>query len=351
MPRASTCGRAGSLPGSTTRRNPAELVRRQAAHLVGLVAEDLREGLAHDPEQVMVDAYGITVTYVAASTSSRCSIDGTYTANPPAITVATSLSAGRERFSLLHELGHHLQRNDFDSIDVLNRAGKNRRTLEEDICDSFAAEILLPEPDVDDALDGQLPSAEALASLYKEHSASRAACCVRIAQRLRSSGYVLLTNLDGHVAFAATAGDALPLARGTRQVDELFAEALSGRVTRGKTRVTYPSQWQSPVYFGELLQAGDWVFGVLQDQPPSWQVVPLKGDELKPAPGQIECGHCGETFAGWNPPCERCHVRTCAHCGRCECTKTPAPRTCQGCWLLLAPSRFPDDGPFCLDCA
>lgn len=351
MQAASTSGRAGSLPGSTTRRNSADLVRRQASHLVGLVAEDLRARLAHDPEGVIADDYGITVNYVAASTSSRCSIDGTYTAKPPTMTIATSASAGRERFSLLHELGHHLQRHDFDSIDVLNRAGKSRRTLEEDICDSFAAEILLPDEDVDDALDGQLPSVEALVSLYRDHSASRAACCVRIAQRLRSSGYVLLTDVEGCVAFAATAGDALPLARGTRQVDELFAEALSGRSTRGKTRVTYPSQWQSPVYFGELQQVGDWVFGVLQDQPPSWQVVPLKGDELKPAPGQIECGHCGETFTGWKPPCDRCEVRTCTHCGRCDCTKAPAPRTCQGCWLLLAPSRFPIDGVFCLDCA
>ncbi len=339
------------MPGSTTRRNPAELVRRQSRHLVRLVAEDLQAALARDPEQVITDQYGITVNYVGASSPSRCSIDGTYIAKPPTITIATSASTGRERFSLLHELGHHLQRNDFDSIDVLNRAGKGRRTLEEDICDSFAAEILLPKPDVDDALDGQLPSVEALVRLYKDHSASRAACCVRIAQRLRSSGYVLLTDAEGHVAFAATAGDALPLARGTQQVDELFVEALSGRRTRGKMRVTYPSQWQSPVYFGELQQVDGWVFGVLQDQPPAWQVVPLKGDELKPSPGTIECGHCGETFTGWKPPCERCGVRTCTHCGRCDCTKAPAPRTCQGCWLLLAPSRFPDDGPFCLDCA
>ena len=339
------------MAGSTPRRNPAEQVRRLSKHLVGLVPEAIRDDLAHEPEHAIRDSYGITVNYVSASTSSRCSIDGTYVAKPPTITIATASSSGRERFSLLHELGHHLQRNDFDSIDALNHAGRSRRTLEEDVCDSFAAEILLPEQHVDDALDGQLPSVDALVRLYREHSASRAACCVRIAQRLRSSGYVLLIDSDEKVAFAATAGDAFPLARGTQQMDELFVEAQSGRRTRGKVRVSYPSQWQSPMYFGELHQVDGWTFGVLQDQPPAWQVIPLKGDELKPAPGQIECEHCGETFAGWKSPCERCGVRTCTHCGRCECTKIPAPRTCQGCWLLLAPSRFPDDGPFCSDCA
>lgn len=328
------------------------LVRRQALHLVSLIAEDVLERLARTPESVISVHYGIAVEYVAASTSGRCSIDGTYIAQPPTITVASAGSGGRERFSLLHELGHHLQRNDFDSIDVLNRAGKNRRTLEEDVSDAFAAEILLPESEVEDALGGQLPSVRALIELFERHSASRAACCVRVAQKMRSSGYVMLTDLDGRLAFAATAGDALPLARGVGQdFGDLLDKAVRGLPARGKARATYRSQWRSPVFFGEFRCLGDWVFAVLQDQPPAWQVVPLLDHERKPSPPEVDCPHCGETFLGWNAPCERCGARSCTQCGKCDCSRSPVPRVCQGCWLLLAPSQFPGDGDFCLDCS
>src|ERR1019366_923254 len=59
-----------------------------------------------------------------SQTDERCSVAGGYvhTTVPPTLSVTNSLSPGRRSFTVLHELGHHLQKNDV----VLARAVRSQ---------------------------------------------------------------------------------------------------------------------------------------------------------------------------------------------------------------------------------
>src|ERR1022692_2335304 len=76
-----------------------------------------RERLQHDALAELCRWQEIQVRTVPdTQADQRCSVAGGYvhTTAPPTLTVTMSLSPRRQAFTALHELGHHLQRNDID---------------------------------------------------------------------------------------------------------------------------------------------------------------------------------------------------------------------------------------------
>lgn len=121
----------------------------------------------------------------------------------PVIRVARQRVAGqsgkgyypRECFTLLHELGHHLQASDlqlFANLQAIRDTGK-RKDAEERACDIFAAKALLPDSLFD---GGREPDASLVVDLYEHRHASRQVIVRRLAPMLKTGSWITLLNLD-----------------------------------------------------------------------------------------------------------------------------------------------------------
>jgi len=199
-----------------------------------------------------------------------CSVSGTYSYEDARIVVGRSPSRRRQFFTALHEFGHHLQQREEESVVILEDEPDDGVLLEDDVCDGFAAEVLMPDGLLRDAFSAKGPTAADVVDLFDATHASREACCVRAVQRLRGQGYVMLCDLDGVAVFSAT-NTPYPVRRGTPQLgNKVIEAALRWRFASREARVTFPSGWRSPKFFGDARVDGDYVFGVFVEHMPPW---------------------------------------------------------------------------------
>lgn len=137
-----------------------------------------------------------------------CSVAGTYynetSSSLPIISVAQSMSSGRDAFTALHELGHHLQRTRGPLADELAELDVELSFIVEDeVCNRFAAAVLIPA-DLADAVFGEgTPTAGNVVELANRTIASRSAVCVRASQHLKTPGLVVLLDPEDNVQFAS----------------------------------------------------------------------------------------------------------------------------------------------------
>lgn len=312
--------------------------------------------LVVDPCRALASWDQVELRYVpAVETDSRCSVAGAYVWDePPVLAVARSTSAGRRGFTALHELGHHLQQTDVDLAQHLAEAGDRGRLLEDAVCDAFAASVLLPDALVDEHIPAAGPSVYDIGDLNAASSASRAAVCVRAAQRLRSPGHVLLLDYDGSVQFAAAQG-LPPVAKGSNQSSvPVIQDALGFRTAKGRTRVLY----RDGIRGGELFaQAGDLdgylVVVMTADRPPWEDAFVLPSTETAPVAATRVCPNpgCGEEFESFGTSCPRCRVPKCPECGTCECPPVVAERQCETCFQVQSARAFEGDSMVCESCS
>lgn len=339
------------MSGWTPRGSRTAQAQALAVTLAQELGEEHRCHLADEPAQAIAQDYGIEVTFREPSPDPSCSVDGLFHPNPPRIVVARSIPT-REAFSLLHEFAHYLGRNSLVVMEALHQLSPRRqRALEEDVCDAFAAEILLPTERVDAVLDGGEVSAEVLRALAAEGRASRAACCVRLAQKLDGDSYVVLADLDGSLRFCAAGGDAYRVARTAEQPREsaLTRAARSGRAQE-TDRLTHRSGGKTPTMYVDACADSEYVYAIYQARKPSWAVVPIPDHQRKALRPEVICAHCGTEFTAFEEPCERCETPACTSCQRCGCQPTSTLRICQGCWLQKPLAEFPAEEPYCQEC-
>jgi hypothetical protein len=282
-----------------------------------------------------------------------CSVAGSYDdlMHPPALCVARSASHRRRQFTVLHELGHHLQTNDIGlattSLDFDDDAT-------DAACDSFAARVLLPDDLVTGCFADRTPSAGDIVRLYEASTASRAACVVRAAEHLLSSGMVVLYDAAGVVSFAAGRG-VYPPARGSDQSrTALVTAALQdpGRadglaVTVDATTIRYRTHDSGPLY-GQAAWCDGYLIAVLVEHHAPWTTFsPTRGPAAPRVPRSADCGVCDETFPILDA-CPTCGEPRCPS-GHCQCTHD-RERPCDRCFLTWAPGRFPGGGTTCVDC-
>jgi hypothetical protein len=144
--------------------------------------------------------------------SQQCECDGYYestlTPGRPWILYRDDVAPGRVRFTLLHELGHHLIW-DVDPqllslIDAIAGDRSDPARLEERVCHRFASTLLVSDKLLDHVLSGSDPDVSHVEVLGQLSPASWQAVAVRVAQRMRAPGAVILLRSPGRVAFAAT---------------------------------------------------------------------------------------------------------------------------------------------------
>jgi Zn-dependent peptidase ImmA (M78 family) len=286
----------------------------------------------------------------------RCSVAGGYVHStvPPTLTVTDSLSPRRRQFTALHEFGHHLQKNDARLAVAVRRQPADKEAFEDAACDMFASLVVLPDAVLGDRPDGRSPSAADVVALFDRTQASRAACCVRIAERLGTHGVVAVLDAAGTVSFAAGHGEVYPPARGSSQASTpLVTAALrrDGDVRVDDTYVQYLTGTRSELLYGDAAWSGEYLITVAVLDRPSWKAfAPPRTRTRQFVPSSAICEVCGEEFT----PTETCPTCRTARCptGHCSCTLT-AERLCEGgCFQVLHPNRFPSrTATVCRDCA
>lgn len=333
-----------------------QTARKHARRLVHEIEETTRAQLAQDPSAAVVAELGLTLREVpAGDVRSGCPIDGYYDHDAGAIVVAAAASPGRRNFSILHELGHRLVLGD-DELGDLLWEHDNAEQWEERICDAIAGELLIPASVVDRHIDDKGPTAASVAGLFDDlgGTASREACAVRAAQRMRAPGYVIVAECDGVVRFAARSQTALPIARGTPQ-DELHPLAVAGR--RGSSRqsnvtLVHGTSWETDPMHADCIRHDDYVFGVFTVGAPAWTVA-FSGLRVPDhhTPDHF-CGRCQEPFDSFDPACTSCRERRCPECGWCACHDHAdddlTPCRDRGCGLSWPAARLVDG--LCPDC-
>lgn len=287
-------------------------------------------------------------------TDARCSVAGGYLHHtaPPTLTVTRSQSPRRRQFTALHELGHHLQKNDARLGLAVRRHRVHREAFEDAACDAFAARVLLPDETLTAWPSDRAPEAADIVDLYEQTQASRAACCVRAVDRLHGHGFVAVLNDAGIVSFAAGRGEIFPPARGSSQAaTPLVSAALRGRVNArvDSTWVQYRNGSTSSELYGDATWSGEFLIVVAVIDRPGWkQFAPPRTAASRFLPGEVTCEVCTTEFEPADR-CDRCRTYRCPS-GHCECTLA-AERRCDGCFQVLHPARFATPGArLCKDC-
>lgn len=299
----------------------------------------------------LIEAFDVTVT-IKDSVPSGCSVAGSHTSS--SITVVRSEPA-RMRFTALHELGHVLAEDD-DIVQEAIHARAASRDLEEDICDAFAARLLLNDEVVTRALATYRRTARGLRELVRSATASREACAVAVAQRLDAPGYVgVIYPSSGVLSFAARSGDVLPLRRRLDQSASAIGPVLTGPSTlteRGSLR--FENGTETHRMYLDAVRSDDLVYFVATEDRADWGAVTtdrLEDEQFE----RLEEAHCDKCAIGFTVRrrCRGCTEPIHEDCNSCACEVRPllGERPCSNCFTTYPPATYPSGGELCENCA
>ncbi|WP_116199563.1 ImmA/IrrE family metallo-endopeptidase [Amycolatopsis circi] len=311
-----------------------ERVRAEYPELLSLLGPNAEEAIQKWPNLSL----SLTDDGDPEIVRSDCSTSGLYIwgQRRSRIIVARSPSRGRNAFTILHELSHHLQRSDPEWLDVLSDLSDNQaRTLEHLVCDEFASEILMPRASISKFVGVDRIAAAGIRDLYEQTHASRAAAIVRTRPLLPLDSVSLLLADDGTLVFSQSRGELVAPSRQGEVTGNLLEDALSrvGGEAAGSVNFKY--------------ETGTFLEGIAATAAVDYEgryvfVVATKVDrydEIKTEwkPTVVECP-CGESFASNEAlsPCARCKGRICPFCERCYCASGKNSTVCTVCWTELS---------------
>lgn len=288
-----------------------------------------------------------------------CGIEGQYDESTRTIRVQCASSRRRTWFTALHELGHDQARRHPEVARAIAQLSADAgRRFEEEVANSFAAAVLIPNEVLEEVMGDKAPTAVAVVELFRDDRVhgSREACCVRAAQRMSGAGYVVLAE-GGVVRFCAVAGGAYRVARGAVQdpAHLLRRAAEHGRATDYHVTLRHASGHPTPAFAGQAVADGLYVFAVLTDatQLPWGDWLPPR--DSRPADGapEIWCEQCDEITEAWHRCDSDSRHRVCGVCGWCDCRAPKAKlkeRTCNSCTLAKHVDLFDEHPEICRDC-
>ncbi len=273
---------------------------------------------------------------------SRCGGGGYYKPQPPTIFLHPSI-ARRNNFTLVHELGHHLQQHHPElAFELMDLSPHARKLAEEKISNEVASQILLPWSE--EPLDARfVHPAELMAGLFSASSASRSAVLERVIGLLPGTAkwILVVSDLEGVVEHGHSTYTDLQPARGSHQpgLKALAEEAASGPVRRRfheGIRYKTGSELHEMLAEAVLDHEGRYLFVALTP-------------EARFGTGRMdwptfECANpaCGKTFeAKWvKRYCDKCGDPACSWCDRCSCDPTNTGVTCDKCFMPWAPAEL-----------
>lgn len=336
--------------------------RPLAGRVRSSIDKELLSGLAADPA-VVAPAFGVKVlAWEVVAAGDPCSCDGIYVSEgvtTPVIGYRPTPNSRRENFTVLHELGHHLIRQDDAMLSLLADMGEDGgREAEERVCHAFAAATLVPDDLVTDVLGGSRPGPNHIVDLFHRSTASREVCAIRIAEHIPGMGYAVLA--DRHttsIRFAAPSPTCPYVWRRGSVLSRThpFWKTEPGTgARRCEAAIEWPSGNKLKLW-AETIADDRIAYAVMTDDP---YIAPESGLTLvgtattmaRPVAMSGSCRHCGADTWGYRA-CDECGDVHCKHCGRCGCgAREAAELTCSRCYELKAAHLFPTGGGVCVDC-
>jgi hypothetical protein len=339
---------------------PTPTIASVTAALVEFVAPIVDDLASEDPIvaiETYFDPLKVRCLPAASLSSSDCSIDGYYETNVdparPWILYADDVTPARARFTILHELGHHLLFTTaallLDDLDAIGGSAPRAIQAEEAVCHGFAGRVLIPQHLVDAEIDGQALRPDQIVALHDRSQASWEAVAVRAASAATRRAAVLLIREPGEISFAATSTrmSQWRWSRGSRaQPTGPVARALGVERQRAvKDTYRWDLAYAEQFYCDTIRvhdrlaiavlseQRSDGEFDILEEVDPSWKTT----EEF--------CLRCGdERDVGW---CDTCRGRKCRSCGSCRCNPPVENPLCTRCFLH---NPFRPGAAVCRDC-
>jgi Zn-dependent peptidase ImmA (M78 family) len=331
---------------------------RLAQRLELSLGPETRSQLSKDPRAAIEDLGVRVVAFENVWANEECGCDGVYFWEPrPTIAYLPTPGSRRENFTLLHELGHHLYRQNDDAISALGDLDDDEfQIAQENLCDAFAGRALIPDDVVNDVLEGRRPEARDLPKLFEVSIGSREVCAVRLAERMPCFGYVaFLDPINSTVRFASASpqcpyrwrrGSKLPTSHPVWQA----SKKVNG--FRGQGEVIWDGGRKN--LWLDALDDGPVVIAVFSEER-YWKATGLNilsgtSSMARPPAMSGTCKHCGANTWGYRA-CDKCGDVTCKNCGRCGCgAKAVREMVCSRCGLLRAATLFSGGSTVCRDC-
>ena len=340
---------------------PSTSVERIAAELAAIVSEDAAYDLRFEEPDRAVERHFRPLRARALprtmSFGDTCSTDGWYDANidpeRPWIFYSGDQNEKRIRFTIAHELGHHLLVSDgsglLDDMDQLGESARELNAIEESICHQFAGALLIRDSDLVEVIgDHQVLPAHIL-ELYRHGAASLEAIAVRVAGQMTQAGAVVLMRSDSTVGFCASSPDLGrswwgrgspvdpdgPLARATTREFQAVPETYR-----------FGLAFATQLFCDTLPVDGKYAIAVLSDRPSIGTRMVLVEVEPRWKDDVQFCSWCVsvERDVGW---CDICKRQRCRQCDRCGCVAPGNDPVCPAC-RLRSPRRPGAD--VCRDC-
>ena len=332
-----------------------------AAALLDHVAEEVRVDLRSEHPGSAVELYfgpiGCQALPSASITRGSCSIDGYYTSDidpeQPWIFYADDVHEDRARFTILHELGHHLVVTVADSLlddlDILGGSAEGAIQVEEAVCHRFAGNLLVPDRLLQETIGCDRVRPNHVVAIHEHGAASWEACAVRVAEVMPVAGAVVLLRDGATVAFCAASsrmGSAWWPRDSRLDPNGPLARGLSLRQTAQPDQYRFGLGYPRAMFCDTLPVHGGLAIGVLSDKPSDGSLSII--EEAEPAwKERVQfCEWCQgvERERGW---CYRCSGPYCPECDRCGCRHPVKNPLCPVCGLLK-PAR--PGASMCRDC-
>ena len=327
--------------------------------MVALVSNDALDDLRDEDPVAAVEAHFEPVKVQRlpefSINTDDCSVDGYYEqfVDPahPQIIYSDEGGLARARFTIVHELGHHILNTEgigdhlLDDLDRIAGPTGNPSQAEESACHRFAGEVLVPSHLLESVIGSDQLCPKHLLELHEQTNASWEALAVRTADHSSIRTVVALVRHRGEVAFAAAnwltswrrgcqVKPRGPLDRALQSNStarsEVFRYGLGGAESMFCDTLQVHDHLAVAVMSSRRSSPG---LSFLETVEPAWK----EKEEL--------CPWCNEERdVGW---CDNCSGRKCRSCGRCGCQ---TPLSNPACPLCHQVGPFRDGAQICRDC-
>ncbi|MCY3925404.1 MAG: ImmA/IrrE family metallo-endopeptidase [bacterium] len=272
-------------------------------------------------------------------TSADCSVHGYYERflDParPRILYSNAVTPERARFTILHELGHHILVTSGDGLlsDLDQLAGPQGDPVEveEAACDQFAGEVLVPAELMEQIIGDDPVKPRHVLETRQRTNASWEAVAVQVANYPERRTAVVLIREPGQVSFVARNGlQAWP--RGSRvQSGGPLDRALRRDSRRRPDVYRHRLAGAENLYCDTARVDGRLAVAVMAPQRSDGGLTALEPVEPTWKTRDESCEWCGdERDVGW---CDHCRGRRCRSCSRCGCQQPIESPVCPECHL------------------
>ncbi|MYF30639.1 MAG: ImmA/IrrE family metallo-endopeptidase [Gammaproteobacteria bacterium] len=326
--------------------------------MIDLVSGEVLEDLRNEDPVTAVELHFSPVRVrclpPAQVAGQDCSVDGYYETNVdpdrPLILYSDDAVAERVRFTIIHELGHHILSTSgaelLDDLDQLGGSAQGACAVEELVCHQFAGGVLVPSQLLQEVIGDESVTPQHVLHLREQTNASWEALAVQVANYPDHNTAVVLVRDLGVVSFVAANGlvgwpRSCAVKPGGVLDRALRLDATTPRsdvyrygLTRSESLFCVTKRVHAGLAVAVMSsRRGDGGLSMLDRAEPAWK----EKEEF--------CGWCNsERDVGW---CDACSGRKCRSCERCGCGQPIQNPICSGCHMSN-PRRA--GAELCVDC-